>query len=247
MFAPECACSLWPGPIRLPFDQAKQPSIRNERSACHLLSNATTTDEEVVYAELDLKFRKSIVPSQASATIKEIIGVNEIEVTAALAGSPLASVASIVQSALAAEQVMAAATVIYFMEGNDTIKVHIAVRSLAEVRKQCSRITRQLSNKIGTLSAANATVLVQVKGTDEAVLIGEKVSFVRHLWTTIGEKFAGKFLPAAATFALATMFLPGTTVVSSAAIGAVAAGVGALVEAAIAARNSGDWKWRDLS
>lgn len=200
-----------------------------------------------MYAELDLKFKQSIVSATASATIKEIVGVNEIQVKAALAGSPLLSIPSIVRSALAAEQVMNAATVIYFMEGDDTIKVHIVVRSLAEVRKQCARITRQLSDKIGSLSAANATVLVQVKGTDEAVLTGEKVSLSHRMRTIIADKFLAKFLPAATTFALAAMFLPGTTAVSSAAIGAVAACGGALFEATLAAISSGDWKWKDLS
>lgn len=200
-----------------------------------------------MYAELDLKFKNSIVPATASATIKDIIGVNEVDVKVALTGSALASVPNIVQSALAAERVMAAATVIYFMEGDDTIKVHIDVRSLAEVRKQCSRITRQLSGKIGALSTANATVLVQVKGTDEAILVGEKFSFWRHMWTSATEKFVGKFFPAAVAFVLATMFLPGSTAVGSAAVGAAAAAVGALFEAAIAARNSKEWKWKDLS
>lgn len=200
-----------------------------------------------MYAELDLKFKHSIVPTMAGDTIKDIIGVNEVDVAAALAGSALASVPNIVQSALAAEQIMAAATAIYFMEGNDTIKVHIDVRSLADVRKQCSRITRQLSGKIGALSTANATVLVQVKGTDEAILIGEKFTFVRHMWVTATEKFVGKFLPAAVAFGLAAMFLPGSTVVGSAAVATAAAAVGALCEAAIAAHNSKEWKWKDLS
>jgi hypothetical protein len=200
-----------------------------------------------VYAELDLKFEKPIVLARASATLKEIVGVNEIEVETALAGSPLATVPSVVRSALTAEQVVNAATVVYFMEGDDTIKVHIIVRSLAEVRKQCSRITRQLSDKIGALSTANATVLVQVKGTDEAVLAGEKIPFTDRVKTVITEKFVAKFFPAAISFGLAAMLLPGTTAVTSAAIGATAACIGALVEALISASSAGEWKWKDLS
>lgn len=199
-----------------------------------------------MYAELDLKFKKPIDPVTARAEIIDIVGVNLIPVAQALQGSPLANEPTILASALAAEQVLNAATVVYFMEGNDSIKAHIVVRSLAEVRKQCSRITRQLSDKIPTLSEVNATVLVQVKGTDEAVLAGRRISFGKRMWETMAEKFAAKFVPAAVAFALAAKFLQGTTAFQSAAIGAAAACIGALFEAGVAARNSEDWKWKDL-
>lgn len=200
-----------------------------------------------MYAELDLKFKKPIVSDRARATINDIIGMNKVDVAVALAESSLASVPGIVQSALASEQVMNIATVIYFMEGNDTIKAHIIVRSLAEVKKQCSRITRQLSGKVGALSTANATVLVQVRGNDEAVLFGEKCTFLRHMWNTTADKSVAKILPAVVTFALATLVLPGSTVVVSAAIGAAAAAVVALFEAGLAAYNSEEWKWKEGS
>lgn len=89
--------------------------------------------------------------------------------------------------------------------------------------------------------------MVQVKGPDEAVLVGEKLPLIQRLWTIAAEKFVGKFLPAAVAFILAAMYLPGTTAVMSAAIGAVAASVGVLFEVAIVASNTGAWKWRDLS
>lgn len=200
-----------------------------------------------MYAELDLKFKQPIVTDKARATINDIIGVNKTDVNLALAASSLANVPGLVQSALASEQVMDVATVIYFIEGNDTIRAHIAGSSLAEVRRQCSRISRQLSGRMGALSTAKATVLVRVRSSDEAVLTGEKWTFGRHMLNTAAEKFAGKFLPAAVTFALASMFLPGSTVAGSAAIGAAAAAAGALFEAALAAYNSEEWKWKERS
>lgn len=139
------------------------------------------------------------------------------------------------------------ATVTYFMEGNDTVKAHIIVTSLAEAKKQCSRITRQLSGKVGALSTANATVLVQVRGNDEAVLIGEKCTFWRHMWNTTADKLVGKLLPAVLIFALAVKFLPGSTAVGSAAVGAAATAVVAMFEAGLAAYNSGEWKWKERS
>jgi hypothetical protein len=52
-----------------------------------------------------------------------------------------------------------------------------------------------------------------MKGTEEAVLTGEKCTFLRHMRNTSAEKFVGKFLLAAVTFALAMMFLHGSTVI----------------------------------
>lgn len=199
-----------------------------------------------MYAELDLKFKQPIDRTAATKLLKAIAGGNEIPIADALQGTPLANVPGIVNAALAAEQVRNAATIIYFMEGNDTIKAHIVVRSLAEVRKQCSRLTRQVSKNLKALAEANATVLVQVRGTDEAVLAAKKVSFWRRSWENASEKFVGKFVPAALTFALAGMFLPGTTAFQSAMIGAIAACLGALVEAMVVAINAEEWKWKDL-
>lgn len=202
-----------------------------------------------MYAELDLKFKQPILPADASANVKQVIGLNQIDVVVALSETLLASVSGIVRSALAAEQVLGATTVIYFMEGNDTIKVHIVTSSLAEMRRQCVRITRQLSGKIRLLSTANASILVSMKGSGEVLIVGVRLSYALRLWAIAVEKFIGKFFPAAIAFALAAMFLSGTTAVASAAIGAVAAGVGALVEAAIAAGHAGEWTWtwKDLS
>lgn len=201
-----------------------------------------------MYAELVLKYKEPIEPAKVLFGIREVIGVNQVDVRVALVGSPLASVPSMVRSALGAEQVPGT-TAIYFVEGNDMIKVHIAARSVAEVRKQCARIARQLSGKIGSVSTANASVLFSLKGSGEVLMVGERLSFALRLRAIALEKFIGKFFPAAIAFALAAMFLSGTTAVASAAIGAVAAGVGALVEAAIAAGHAGEWTWtwKDLS
>lgn len=199
-----------------------------------------------MYAELDLKFKEPIDPTKAVESLKAIAGANAISVADALQGTPLANVPGIANAALAAEQVMNAATIIYFMEGNDTIKVHIVVRSLAEVRKQCSRLTRQVATRIKVLAEARATVLVQVRGTDEAVLEATKVSGWQRFLSNASEKFVGKFVPAAVTFALASMFLSGTPALTSALVGAVAACIGAVVEAVVAAVNADEWKWKDL-
>ncbi len=129
------------------------------------------------------------------------------------------------------------------MEGDDTVKAHIVARSWSEVRKQCMRITRQLSNKIGRLSTANASVYVTMSGTIGIILTGKKLTFAVRMLGALTEKFLSKFVPAAVAFALAANVLSHTSAVESAAIATVAAGIGALVEAAIAARGSGQWKW----
>lgn len=197
-----------------------------------------------MYAELDLKFKRPIDSAQATESLKVIAGTNAIPIADALQGTPLQSN---MNSALVAEQVLNSATVVYFMEGNDSIKVHIVVRSLAEARKQCSRLTRQVSSKIEGLSEAKATILVQVRGTDEAVLSAQRVSFVGRWWADTSDKFVSRFATVFVTFVLAAMLLPGSTASQSAGIGLVAALVAAVLEAAVIAAKSEEWKWKDLS
>lgn len=201
-----------------------------------------------MYAELDLKFKQALDMRSARARIAANAGANQITPAAALQGTVLANEPTILAAALAAERIMNVATIIYFVEGGDTIKAHIVVRSLSDLRKQCARITRQLKGVFPAqpLVEATARVLVQVRGTDEAVISGRRVSFFQRMAETLLEKFVAKFVPAAVTFALAATFLAGTPAVQSAWIGALAACAGALVEATIAARNADEWKWKDL-
>lgn len=201
-----------------------------------------------MYAELDLKFKKSISPKERKLDLEKIAGQNFVEAEVAFRGTIFDKQTDIAKAVLAAERIPNVATVIYFGEGDDTIKVHIACKTLADLRKQCNRISRQLDRLPGTqgILESTATVLVKVGGSDEAVLIGKKISYLKRVYEAIGEKFLAKFLPAAITFGLAASFLPGTSIFQSAQIGCLAAFLGASIEALISASLAKEWKWTDV-
>jgi hypothetical protein len=199
-----------------------------------------------VYAGLELKFSLAVDFDRARSIISANAGSNAVEPAMALRGTALASVPDIAKAAVAAEQIRNAATVIYFGEGNDTVRAHIESRSLADARAQCSRITRQLAgiSPDKRVDEAQARLFVQVRGTDEALLEGQRVSYTRRLKAAALEKFIGKFLPAGIAFVLAAALLPGTSAVTSAMIAAVAAIVGAFAEALLAAAKADEWNWK---
>jgi len=89
--------------------------------------------------------------------------------------------------------------------------------------------------------------LVPGRGATDALIAGERIPLRARMWSAVVERLASKVVPGAVTFALASHFLSGTTAVISAAIGLGAAGVGVLIEAAIGARASSEWKWKELS
>ncbi|MGZ8901638.1 MAG: hypothetical protein ACXW3Z_16220 [Limisphaerales bacterium] len=200
-----------------------------------------------MHAELEMKFKNQLDWPKVTGAIQEIIGANEVPASVALMGNPLAELPSVVGSALAAEQILNAATIVYFREGSDAIRVHIKVRSLSETKKQCTRIARQLPRRIGTLSTANGDILVRERETDEALIKGERRSLQSRIWSAVSEKFVSKIVPSAVTFALASYFFAQEDAKISAAIGFGAAIVGVLFEAALAANASSEWKWKELS
>lgn len=201
-----------------------------------------------MYAELDLKFKKSIQPDELKRDLEKIARVNYVEANVALRGTIFDKQSDISKAVLAAEIIPNVATVIYFGEGDDTIKVHISCKTLADLKKQCSRISRQLDRLPGTkgIMESTATVLVMVGRSEEAVLIGKKIPYLKRVYEVSGEKFFAKFLPAAITFALAASFLPGTSIFQSAFIGSIAAFMGAIIEVLISASLAKEWKWTDV-
>lgn len=199
-----------------------------------------------MYAELEIYFKESIGAAHAKLAINGMVGKNSISTEDAIRGTPLATAPGILNAALAAEHVLNQATIIYFMQGDDTIKAHVKVKSLVDAKKQCERITRQLSKSLARNSAANASILVEVGASDEAVIQGVKVRAVRRWWDSMAEKFASRFVPAGVSFSLAAYFLKDTPVFTAALIGATASIVGVVVEGLIALRGAEEWKWKDM-
>lgn len=199
-----------------------------------------------MYAELEIYFKKSIGASKAKQAIVGMVGNNNISIVDAIQGTPLATAPGIQNAALAAENVLNQATIIYFMQGEDTIKAHVMVKSLVDAKKQCERIARQLSKALAMSPDANASILVEVGGSDEAVIQGVKVRAARRWWNAVAEKFASRFVPAGVTFALAALFLKETPIFKAALIGASASIVGVVVEGLLALKGAGEWKWKDM-
>ena len=197
--------------------------------------------------ELEIKFKKTLDWQAATLAIREIVGENAVAASAALVGHPVAQYPSVVNSALAAERILNVATIVYFREGSDAIRALIVIRSLSEAKRQCARIARQVPARIGTLSTAIATIQVPEGGTYEALMAGERTSIRSQMLSAVGDSFVSKIVPSAVTFALASYFLSGTEAVTSAAIGLGAAAAGTVIEAAVGARASKDWKWKELS
>ena len=165
----------------------------------------------------------------------------------ALKGTALADIESVVASALAAERILDAATIVYVREGDDAIRVHIKVRSLSEAKKQCARIARQLPKKIGVRSTARADIFVRESVADERLIVGERLGLWSRLWDVLSEKLVSKIVPSAITLALVSYFMVQRDPKISAAIGLGATLAGFLVEAVVLARKSSEWKWKELS
>jgi hypothetical protein len=78
------------------------------------------------------------------------------------------------------------------------------------------------------------------------ILTGAKVSWINAFWASFKEKSVGKLVPSAVVAALSIYyFVPGAPAISSAIIALVAMLVGVVAEAALAARGTEFWKWKE--
>lgn len=195
-----------------------------------------------MYAELKLTLKKPVTATVALARLKQIIGTNEITLKQAAAGSPIPEVE---QFGLVAERIALRATIIYAQSGDDIIVANILARSILELREECTRIARQLSGEPFIIKKTTASILLDMNGTYTDILVGEEISLAKRWQLALFDKFLAKFIPAALTAMGATQWLAGTSAVTSAKIGLVAAVTGALVEALVAAGTGPNWKWKE--
>jgi hypothetical protein len=195
-----------------------------------------------VYAELTLTLKTPIRNLKATTELNRMIGKNSILPKVAAAGTALAPV---IQSALCAEQIPNKANIIYFAIGTDTLVANIFAKSLREIRAQCLRIARQLELQGLSMKKVTATILITFNGSDMAIISGEMVSLYSRWSQALLDRFIGKFVPALVTVFLASLVMAGTTALTSAEIGLVAAFSGAFLDAAISAYTAESWKWKD--
>ena len=194
-----------------------------------------------MYAELTLVLRPPVQGNDVIHQLTQIVGTNRISVSDAVAGTKLASAAGM---AILAEQIANRARIVYFMAGSDTVLAGIFAESAAQIQVQCARIPRQFRAEGGKLKQVSAVILVSARGAHVEMLAGEVQSLRRRWWEALRDRFLGKFLPSVVTVGAASFFMAGTSALISAQIGAVAALVGALVDAAMMALAAGDWKWK---
>jgi hypothetical protein len=171
-----------------------------------------------------------------------MIGANTITVQLAVSGTSLVSVST---SALCAEQISNRANIVCFMLGTDTLVANIFAQSVSQIRAQCVRIARQLAAQGQQLDRVSASILVTLNGSDIDIFSGEKVSTAARRWEALKDRFVGKFVPALVTVFFASLWMAGTPALKSAEIGLVAAVVGALLDALVAALSAGNWKWKE--
>jgi hypothetical protein len=195
-----------------------------------------------VYAELKVILKSPIQRAAALESLRKMVGGNEVAVRESVEGTPLIDVAHL---ALCAEQVSSRANVVYFMAGSDTLVANIFAKSISEIREQCVRISRQLASQGLKMEKVGASILVSANGSDMDILVGEKVNFWSRCSESLKDRFLGKFLPALVTVSLTAQFMAGTPALQSAQIGLVAASVGALIDAIVAALAADNWKWKE--
>lgn len=150
---------------------------------------------------------------------------------------------------IAVEQMPGNERVIYFLQGNDTIKVHIVASTVVKLKKETVRITRQIANLIDTpgngLKAEASMFVAEVAGFDVLVIMGERVGRLKQFGGFMAEKWLTRLASPMVIFAGASIWLQATTAPTSAWIGLLAAGVSFLLEAAVFVYSADDWKWKD--
>ena len=159
-----------------------------------------------MHVELELRFKKPVRWEETAFALKEIIGANAVTVSEAVERIPIAQHSNIVSAALVAESILNVAKIVYVPEGSDAIRVLIIGPSIAEAKKQCARIARQIANRIGTLSSATASVFVVEHGRNKPLITGERMLFWLRIRSGLAERLATRLIPSATTFALASYF-----------------------------------------
>jgi flavin-binding protein dodecin len=182
-----------------------------------------------------------------SGKLIKLVGTNRSSVEQALQGTIFAdSQATITSRIVAAEIIREAVSVLYFFEGNDTVAVHVTAQTVAQLKAQSVRITRQLRSQFEQPSKLSATVAIvtQEQSAFYAPIIkGEYISRVRRITSRLTENWLSKIVAPAVVYFLTALMLGGTPAAVSGGIALVAAVASFLIEAISSAFVEDDWKW----
>jgi hypothetical protein len=183
--------------------------------------------------------------------LSQEIGINAISAGAAVQKTVFQHDASTVTpKVVAAEQIQHKTVILYFLEGSDTIVVHVAARTVAETKQQAVRIARRtcaLFEKPSVKTKTKAVIYaVNSQGFDTAIIVGNRIGRLRRFMDAFAERWLARIVTPGIVFGVATAFLPGTNLFQSALIGFLAAVVTLLFESIAFASTADDWKWEEI-
>ncbi len=188
-------------------------------------------------------------PAALSKALIAHIGATSVAPLVALQGTSFASMAqAVAPTVVAAQSIRNAASILYFFDGPDTINVHITAATVAELKRQSRRVTRQMLPELkdGKKDVKAAILVAGSQGLDTVIMNGGRESLFRQLVSAAGEKWISKLLVPGIIFGLSSRYLGGTPSVASALIGFVAALLAFSVEVGLFVYHGDEWKWEEV-
>lgn len=184
--------------------------------------------------------------------LESMIGKNAVDSLIALLQTSLSDRAEDLKSTvIAAERIQNKIYILYFFEGDDTIRIHIAGENIVGIRQQAERITRGMPKLFESaeaeMKASGVIYSVVPAALDVPVLSGEKTSFKQRLVDAFTDRWMPRLLAPAVAFWVAAAFLSNTNFFQSAMIGLGAALVSVIIEGLVFARKADEWKWKEVA
>ena len=183
--------------------------------------------------------------------LNQEIGINAITAQAAVQKTMFRSAAStVVPEVVAAEQIQHKVSILYFLEGSDTIVAHVAARTVSETKQQAIRIARRTCALFEnpTVKAKTKAIIYAVnsQGFDTAIISGQRLGRWRRFVDAFTKRWLGRIVTPGIVFGMASAYLPGTNLFQSALIGFLAAIMTLLIEGIAFASKADDWKWEEF-
>lgn len=178
------------------------------------------------------------------------IGANLVSTEGAVAQTVFRARAELtIPRVVAAEQLLDRIFILYFLEGGDTIKVHIEAPTVPETKRQAARIARRTCALFETPTVKTEVKAViyttNLQGFDTEIMCGRRIGHGRRFLDAFSEQWLTRVMTPTVVFFLAVTFLPTTTISQSAAVGLGAAVITLIIESALFSMNAEEWKWEE--
>lgn len=201
---------------------------------------------------LDMRITAQYGSQQAFiGKLRQEIGVNLTAAAVVVQNSVFrADALLVVPRVIAAEQILNNTSILYFLEGSATIRVHVEARTLVETKQQAHRIAKQtctLFEKPSVKTTTNAVIYAQnYQKFDTAIMRGRRIGFRSRFVDAFTERWLARIATPAIVFFLATAYMRTTTVFQAAMFGFIAAGISLLIESIVFVAKADDWKWEEV-